>query len=165
MPPCSGLRRPRSNDHAGLMRRLLCWSLLLMLVGCKAHQPPDQAVQVRLRAVVVSTCADMGLGEAQRPSGRALDDQIGLLAMRVTTQRLEEIDQGKLNRAVVVDAYRAALARRAERRSPSDPPKLLVHLVERQSPWSIDQTLLAAALLSQYEHEAKLTPAPPALPR
>lgn len=146
------------------MRRLLALSLLLV-IGCKAHQPPDEAVQVRLRTVVVSTCADMGLGEAERPSGRALDDQVGLLAMRVPAKRVAEIDQGSLDRRVVVDAYRAALARRDERQSTSQPPKLLVFLIDRQAQWSSDQTLLAAALLSQFEHEAKLTPPPPELPR
>ncbi len=146
------------------MRCLLGLSLVL-LIGCQAHQPPDDAVQTRLRGVVVSTCADMGLSDAQRPSGRALDDQVGLLAMRVTAKRVAEIDRGALDRQVVVEAYRAALARRDQRQSRSQPPKLLVFLVEQRAQWSPDQTLLAAALLSQYEHEAKLTPPPAELPR
>lgn len=146
------------------MRCLLCLSVFL-LISCKAHQPPDDAVQSRLRGVVLTTCTDMGMGDAERPSGRALDDQVGLLAMRVTAKRVTEIDQGALDRQVVVEAYRAALGRRDARGSRSQPPKLLVFLIEKKPQWSHDQTLLAVALLSQYEHEAKLTPPPAELAR
>jgi hypothetical protein len=103
----------------------------------------------------------MALPEAERPSGRALDDQIGLLTMRLSPDVVQKVDGGTFDRVVVVQGYRAALARRAERQSRSEPPRLLVFLIEKQPMWSTDQTLLAAALLAQYEQEAKLA-APPA---
>jgi hypothetical protein len=146
------------------MLRVLVLALIL-LAGCKAHTPPDDALSARLRPAVTATCVAMALPEAERPTGRALDDQVGLLAMRLSAQRVQDIDRGALDRGVVVQAYRDALARRAERQSHSEAPRLLVFLVEQQTPWSIDQTLLAAALLAQYEHEAKLAPPPPDLTR
>jgi len=146
------------------MHRVVVFALIL-LAGCKAHTPPDEALSARLRLAVDATCAAMALPEAERPSGRALADQVGLLAMRLSSQRVQEIDSGILDRSVVVRAYREALARRAERQSRSDPPRLLVFLVEQQASWSSDQTLLAAALLAQYEREAKLAPPPPDLAR
>lgn len=146
------------------MYRVLVIAVML-LVGCKAHTPPDTGLTARLGPAVTATCVAMALPEAERPSGRALDDQVGLLAMRLSAQRVQDIDRGALDRSVVVEAYRAALARRIERQSRSEPPRLLVFLVEKQSPWSTDQTLLAAALLAQYEHEAKLKAPPPDLAR
>jgi hypothetical protein len=142
------------------MRRLIVVALIL-LAGCKAHTPPDAAVSARLRPMVEATCVAMALPEAERPSGRALDDQIGLLTMRLSPDVVQKVDGGTFDRVVVVQGYRAALARRAERQSRSEPPRLLVFLIEKQPMWSTDQTLLAAALLAQYEQEAKLA-APPA---
>jgi hypothetical protein len=133
---------------------------LLVLVGCKAHTPPDATVSARLRPTVEATCVAMALPEAERPSGRTLDDQIGLLTMRLSPALVREIDGGTCDRATVDQGYRAALARRAQRQSRSEPPRLLVFLIEKQPTWSTDQTLLAAALLAQYEHEAKLAPPP-----
>ena len=142
--------------------RLVVLVVLVALVGCKAHTPPDSAVASRLRPVVEATCVAMALPAAQRPTGRALDDQIGLLAMRLSDERVRQIDAGTLDRVAIIDGYRAALARRAERHSRAEPPRLLAFLVE-QPQWSVDQALLAAALLAQYEHEAKLAPPPPGL--
>lgn len=155
-----GLRCGERTDHPAIMRALL-WFSLAVLIGCKAHQPPDDAVKVRLRSVVVDTCTAMRL--EQQPSGRALDDQVGLLAMRLSAEQVRQIADGTIDRPVVVQGYRAALARRAERQSRSAPPRLLVFLVDHQPQWSNDQTLLAAALLAQYEHEARLAAPPPTL--
>lgn len=146
------------------MRRLVMVALIV-LVGCKAHTPPDSAVSARLRLMVEATCVAMALPEADRPSGRALDDQVGLLTMRLSPDLVQKIDDGTFDRQVVAQGYRAALARRAERQSRSEPPRLLAFLIEQQPSWSTDQTLLAAALLAQYEHEAKLAPPPPELAR
>jgi hypothetical protein len=142
--------------------RFLVLALILVSVGCKAHTPPDAALTARLRPAVEAACVAMGLPEAQRPSGRTLDDQVGLLAMRLSDERVRQIDTGMLDRAGIIAGYRAALARRMERRSRSEPPRLLTFLAE-QPQWSADQTLLAAALLAQYEQEAKLAPPPPGL--
>jgi len=144
------------------MRRLLVVAVIL-LVGCKAHTPPDAAVSARLRPTVEATCVAMALPKAERPAGRALDDQVGLLAMRLSSELVQKIDHGALDRSAVVLGYRDALARRAERQSRSEPPRLLVFLIDQQATWSIDQTLLAKALLAQYEHEAKLAAPPPGL--
>jgi hypothetical protein len=163
MAVIAGLRGHPPAKHA-VMRRLLMVALIV-LAGCKAHTPPDEAVAARLRAVVEATCVAMALPEADRPTGRLLDDQVGLLAMRLTPALLQEIDSGKCDRAVVEQGYRAALVRRAQRQSRSEPPRLLVFLIDRQPAWTIDQTLLAAALLAQYEHEARLAPPPAELPR
>ena len=146
------------------MRRLTVLALIV-LAGCKAHTPPDGAVSARLRPMVAATCAAMALPEAERPSGRMLDDQIGLLTMRLTPELVQKIDAGIFNREVVAKGYRAALARRAERQSRSEPPRLLVFLIDKQPTWSTDQTLLAAALLAQYEHEARLAAPPTELAR
>ncbi|MBA3698404.1 MAG: hypothetical protein H0W78_06095 [Planctomycetes bacterium] len=158
--PGCGLRSGERTDHPAVMRVLL-WFSLAVLIGCKAHQPPDDAVAVRLRSVVVDTCTAMRMD--QQPSGRVLDDQVGLLTMRLSADQVQKITGGTIDRAVVVQGYRAALARRAERQSRSAPPRLLVFLVDHQPQWSNDQTLLAAALLAQYEHEAKLAAPPPTL--
>ena len=144
--------------------RLLVILAFLMLAGCKAHTPPDTALSARLRAGVDATCVAMAIPEAERPSGRSLDDQVGLLAMRLSAERVQQIEAGALDRTAVVEGFRAALARRAERQSRAEPPRLLAFLVE-QPQWSADQTLLAAALLAQYEHEARLAPPPPGLAR
>lgn len=146
------------------MHRLLLVALIV-LAGCKAHTPPDAAVAARLRPVVEATCVAMALPEGERPAGRLLDDQVGLLAMRLTPTLVQEIDSGRCDRAVVEGGYRAALARRAQRGSRSEPPRLLVFLIDRQPVWTTDQTLLAAALLAQYEHEARLAAPPAGLPR
>ena len=146
------------------MRRLVVLALIV-LAGCKAHTPPDGAVSARLRPMVEATCAAMALPEAERPSGRMLDDQIGLLTMRLTPELVQKIDAGIFDREVVATGYRAALARRAERQSRSEPPRLLVFLIDKVPTWSTDQTLLAAALLAQYEHEARLAPPPTELAR
>ncbi len=141
------------------MRRLTVVALIV-LAGCKVHTPPDAAVSARLRPTVEATCVAMALPEAERPSGRTLDDQIGLLTMRLSPALVQKIDGGTFDRGVVEQGYRAALARRAQRQSRSEPPRLLVFLIDKQPTWSTDQTLLAAALLAQYEHEAKLAPPP-----
>lgn len=147
-----------------IMRRLVVVALIV-LAGCKAHTPPDQGVSTRLRVVVEATCVAMALPEGERPTGRLLDDQVGLLAMRLTPKLIQEIDGGTCDRAVVEQGYRAALARRAQRESRSEPPRLLVFLIDKQPAWTTDQTLLAAALLAQYEHEARLAPPPAELRR
>jgi hypothetical protein len=134
-----------------------------VIAGCTAHAPPDAAVRARLRPAVEATCIAMGLPDDERPSGRALDDQVGLLAMRLSAERVRAVDAGTLDRAVVVEAYRATLVRRDERRSRAQAPRLLVFLVTVPQ-WNAEQTLLAAALLAQYEHEARLEPPPPGLP-
>lgn len=136
--------------------------VLFALFGCKANTPPDAALTARLRPAVEATCVAMGLPQEQRPRGRALEDQVGLLAMRLSPERVRQIDGGTLDRAGIIAGYRAALARRSERRSRAEPPRLLAFLAEHPQ-WSTDQTLLAAALLTQYEHEAKLAPPPPGL--
>lgn len=141
------------------MRHLLMVALIV-LVGCKAHKPPDNAISVRLRLTVEETCSAMALPEAERPSGRLLDDQVGLLTMRLSPELVRKIDDGAFDRQVVAQGYRAALARRAQRQSRSEPPQLLVFLIDQQPDWSTNQTLLAAALLAQYEHEARLAPPP-----
>ena len=146
------------------MRRLAVLALIV-LAGCKAYTPPDGAVSARLRPMVEATCAAMALPEAERPSGRTLDDQIGLLTMRLTPELVQKIDAGTFDREVVATGYRAALARRAERQSRSEPPRLLVFLIDQQLTWSTDQTLLAAALLAQYEQEARLAAPPTELAR
>lgn len=147
------------------LMRLLVVLVVLVLVGCSAHTPPDAALTARLRPVVEASCVAMGLPEADRPRGRALDDQVGLLAMRLVSSNLvAKVDSGTYDRTVVVEGYRAALARREERRSRAEPPRLLVHLVG-QAQWTTDQTLLAAALLAQYEQEARLAPPPVGLQR
>ena len=157
---CVGILQPSMTA----MRRLVLIALVV-LAGCKAHAPPDSAVSARLRPVVEATCVAMALPEADRPTGRLLDDQVGLLAMRLTPKLLQEIDSGTCDRVVVEQGYRAALARRAQRESRSEPPRLLVFLIDKQPAWTTDQTLLAAALLAQYEHEARLAPPPAELPR
>lgn len=144
--------------------RFLVVLVFLVLVGCEAHTPPDAALVARLRPAVEATCVAMALPEAQRPTGRVLDDQVGLLAMRLSDERVRQIDAGSLDRTAINDGFRAALARRAERQSRAEPPRLLTFLVA-QPQWTTDQTLLAAALLAQYEHEARLTPPPPGLAR
>ncbi len=146
------------------MRWLIIVSTLL-LFGCQAHQPPDEVVSGRLRAAVEVTTSAMALPAEQRPSGRELDDQIGLLAMRLSVERVQKIDSGTFDRAVVVEAYQNALKRRAARQGTSMAPQLLVFLIDQQAQWSRDQTLLAAALLAQYEQEARLTESTPGLAR
>lgn len=146
------------------MRWLLILPLALLL-GCQAHQPPDEAVSGRLRAAVAATVAAMALPADQRPDGRELADQVGLLAMRLSPERVRSVDGGALDRAVVVEAYQNALKRRAARQGTSTAPLLLVFLVDQQASWSLDQTLLAAALLAQFEHEAQLTEPTPGLTR
>lgn len=156
---CAGAMHPSMAPM-----RPLVLVVLVALLGCKAHTPPDAALVARLRPAVEATCVAMGLSAAQRPSGRALDDQVGLLAMRLSDERVRQVDAGMLDRAGIIEGFRATLARRAERRSVAEPPRLLTFLAE-QPRWSTDQTLLAAALLAQYEHEAKLAPPPPGLAR
>ena len=145
--------------------RLLIVMAVIVLVGCKAHQPPDDAVSARLRQSVEATCRAMALPVDEHPSGRALADQVGLLTMRLSPELIQRIDAGTFDRSVVAEGYRAALARKAQRESRSEPPRLLVFLIERQPTWSTDQTLLAAALLAQYEHEARLPPPAAELPQ
>ena len=138
---------------------------LLVLVSCQAHTPPDDVVATRLRAAVIITCTAMGLPAEEHPTGRALDDQVGLLAMRLSTERVNSITSGALDRRVVIDAFQAALKRRAARQSTSEPPRLLAFLLDKVPQWSNDQTLLASALLAQFEHEAQLVPKSPGLVR
>jgi hypothetical protein len=140
------------------MRRLASMMMILLLAACDAHQPPDDGVSGRLREAVRATCIAMELPAEKRPEGRLLDDQVRLLAMRLTPQRVAEIDTGRLDRVVVAEAFGNALKRRTAKGSTSLPPRLLVFLVERQPTWSVDQVLLASALLAQYEHEALLVP-------
>jgi hypothetical protein len=146
------------------MRRLALIALIVC-AGCKANTPPDTALSSRLRPVVEATCVAMDVPQAQRPRARSLDDQVGLLTMRLTQELVHKIDSGMVDRVVVATGYRAALARRAQRQSLSEPPRLLVFLIDKVPTWSTDQTLLAAALLAQYEHEARLAPPPAELPR
>lgn len=160
-PVAAGDRAP-----GAFVRRTVIVALLIasaLIAGCTAHAPPDEAVRARLRPAVEAACIAMGLPPEQRPTGRALDDQVGLLAMRLSPDRVRAVDAGTLDRTVVVEAYRATLARRDERRSRAQAPRLLVFLVTLPQ-WNAEQTLLAAALLAQYEHEARLEPPPPGLP-
>lgn len=138
---------------------------VLVVFGCQAHTPPDDAVAARLRRAVQVTCTAMALPAEEQPTGRALDDQVGLLAMRLSAERVSAIDSGTLDRQVVVEAFQAALKRRAARQSTSQPPRLLVFLIEKTPQWSSDQMVLASALLAQYENEAQLNPSSPGLVR
>jgi hypothetical protein len=138
---------------------------LLALMGCQAHTPPDDVVATRLRVAVTATCAAIGLPIEERPTGRALDDQVGLLAMRLSAERVNSINSGALDRQVVLAAFQAALKRRAARQSTSEPPRLLAFLLDKVPQWTNDQTLLASALLAQFEHEAQLVPKSPGLIR
>ena len=131
---------------------------LLAQMGCQAHTPPDDVVATRLRLTVIATCAAMGLPPEGHPTGRALDDQVGLLAMRLSAERVNSITSGALDRQVVLNAFQAALKRRAARQSTSEPPRLLTFLLDKVPQWTVDQTLLASALLVQFEHEAQLVP-------
>ena len=138
---------------------------VMVVFGCQAHTPPDDAVAARLRRAVQATCTAMAIPTEEQPTGRALDDQVGLLAMRLSAERVSSIDSGTLDRQVVVEAFQAALKRRAARQSTSQPPRLLVFLLEKTPHWSNDQILLASALLAQFENEAQLNPTSPGLVR
>lgn len=136
-----------------------------VLAGCTQHQPPDDTLSVELRRASEATMTAMAVPEAQRPSGRALDDQVRLLACRLDAAQADSVRAGRVARTAVVTEYRETLKRRAARESSALPPKLLTHLVEQTATWSVDQTLLAAALLAQYQDEAKLRPPLPELTR
>ena len=98
----------------------------------------------------------MALPVDQQPDDRSLTTQSRLLACRLSPERVSLLQAGTLDRQAVIDGYQNALKRRAAKQSTAQAPTLLVFLIEKLPKWSIDQTMLAAALLAQFEDEAKL---------
>jgi hypothetical protein len=138
------------------MRALIGIVLVILLVGCKAHTPPDDAVAKQINAAVTVTLSMMAIPQDQQPSEQTLASQSRLLACRLSPERVGLIQAGTLDRIAVIEGYQSALKRRAAKGSVAQPPTMLVHLIDHQQKWSIDQTMLAAALLAQFEDEAKL---------
>jgi hypothetical protein len=138
------------------MRLLIGSLLVLSFVSCTAHTPPDDAVAMQIAKAVEVTVVAMELPAEQRPGGNILASQSRLLACRLTPERVTLLHAGKLDRVSVIDGYNDALKRRAAKQSTAQAPTLLVFLVEKLPQWSIDQTILAAALLAQFEDEAHL---------
>jgi hypothetical protein len=128
----------------------------VLLCGCSAHQPPADGVTLRIKAGVIETLTAMALPAEQQPQGRILDDQSRLLACRLSPERISELDRGVLDRQAIMLGYANALKRRVAKRSKAEAPALLVFLIEKTQAWSANQTMLAAALLVQFEQEARL---------
>jgi hypothetical protein len=156
------LRVPATSKHAAMRRPLF---VALFLVGCAQHQPPDEALSAELHRATAATLVAMAMPDERRPAGRALDDQVRLLACRLDAAQAAAVRAGRVARPAVVAEYRETLKRRNARQSTALAPELLAFLVERADAWSVEQTLLAAALLAQYQEEATLQPPPPELAR
>jgi hypothetical protein len=138
--------------------RLIGLSLcVVLLLGCSAHPGPDDAFVRDLRTAVAHTLTAMAVPDDQRPSGRVLDDQVRLLSCRLNAVRREQLTSGVLDRPAIAEAYNAARQRAEAKKSRLQPPKLLTFLIDQQPAWTREQIILAAALLAQWEDEAKLT--------
>ena len=138
------------------MRLFIGCLMVVLLVSCKAHTPPDDVATKQIKAAVVLTMSAMALPVDQQPDDRSLTTQSRLLACRLSPERVSLLQAGTLDRQAVIDGYQNALKRRAAKQSTAQAPTLLVFLIEKLPKWSIDQTMLAAALLAQFEDEAKL---------
>ncbi len=142
--------------HYLFMRLLIGCLIAVLLASCKAHAPPDDVATTQIRSAVVVTMSAMGLPADQQPDDRSLSSQSRLLACRLSPERLSLLRGGALDRQAVIDGYHNTLKRRAAKQSTAQAPTLLVFLIEKSPTWSVDQTMLAAALLAQFEDEAKL---------
>jgi hypothetical protein len=135
----------------------LCVVLLMGLMSCSAHPGPDDVFVRDLHVAVKHTLTAMAVPEDKRPSGRVLDDQVRLLSCRLNTVRREQLTSGTLDRSAIVEAYADARKRAEAKSSRLNPPTLLTFLMDQQPQWTREQIILAAALLAQWEDEAKLT--------
>jgi len=139
------------------MRLLIGCLMVVLLVSCKAHTPPDDVATTQIRSAVVVTMLAMALPADQQPDDRSLTSQSRLLACRLSPERVSLLQAGTLDQQAIIDGYQNALKRRAAKHSTAQAPRLLVFLIDKLPRWSVDQTMLAAALLAQFEDEAKLS--------
>jgi len=130
--------------------------LVVLLVGCQAPPSPDKATVADLRAGVIATLDAMGLPAAERPSERALSDNVGLLAIQSPPERLALIRAGTLGADSVVRAARDRLFVFARERPSLKAPAMLAWLASNPQGLTTAQLMVLDALTSQLEREAKL---------
>ena len=138
------------------MRPLAVFFAILLLVGCKPPPTSDDAVVAELRAGVVATLDAMQVPADQRPSRRALDDTVGLLAIQSPPERQALVRSGGLGPDAVVQAARDKLFLFTRERPSLKPPGMLVWLTTNPQGLTTAQVLVLDALTSQLEREAKL---------
>ena len=109
-----------------------------------------------LRVAVASTLDAMQVPAEQRPSRRALDDTVGLLAIQSPPTRQALVRRGELGAEAVLQAARDKLFLFTRERPSLKPPAMLVWLTANPSGLTRAQLLLVDALTSQLEREAKL---------
>ena len=129
---------------------------LLLLTGCQPPPTSDDAVVADLRAGVTATLDAMQVPADQRPSQRAMNDSVGLLAIQSPPARQALVRSGQLGGDAVVQAARDKLVLVTRERPGMAAPSMLVWLAAHPQGLSRDQLLLLDALTSQLEREAKL---------
>lgn len=129
---------------------------LLLLAGCQPPPSPDAAVVADLRAGVESTLDAMRLPAEQRPSGRALDDSVGLLSIQSPPERQALIRSGRIGADAVVRTAREQLFLFARQRPGLTAPAMLSWLAAYPEGLTTAQLLVLDALTSQLEREARL---------
>jgi len=130
--------------------------LLLLLTACQPPPTSDDAIVAELRAGVVATLDAMQLPAEKRPSRRALDDSVGLLAIQSPPARQALVRNGGLAADAVLQAARDQLFAFTRARPTMKPPAMLVWLASHPHGLTNAQILLLDALTSQLEREARL---------
>ena len=128
----------------------------LLLVGCQPPPTSDDAIVAELHAGVTATLNAMQVPADQRPSRRALNDTVGLLAIQSPPERQALVRSGRLGADAVVQAARDKLFLLTRERPSLKPPGMLVWLTAHPQGLTRAQLLLIDALTSQLEREAKL---------
>ena len=137
-------------------RFLVLLIAVLLLAGCQPPPTSDDAVVADLHTAVALTLDAMQVPADQRPSRRALDDTVGLLAIQSPPGRQALVRNGQLGADAVLQAARDKLFLLTRERPNLKAPEMLVWLTAHPQELTRTQLLLVDALTSQLEREAKL---------
>jgi hypothetical protein len=128
----------------------------VLLLGCTSHAEPEPLLLKQLRQAVDASCTAMQVADADRPKGRALDDQLNMLAFQSAPDRVADIRSGAFGKAEMKKDINELLFALSKKSPPMAPPRMFSHLSERVDELSAEELLLLNALARQLEREARL---------
>lgn len=135
--------------------RLLLALFVVVALGC-GHAEPDPLLLGELRRAVTATADAMRVAPADRPTERALTDQLNLLAYQSAPERVADIRAGAYGAVEMKKDVNELIFELGKRQPPMRAPLLFTYLAQHVDELTIEQRLLLNALSRQLEREARL---------